>query len=92
MLVDDLTHFGTPSPKRRSSSARHNHNMELRRAINMIQKENNQMVICRNRFYMLSEAHRQAKKSNRKINPTVITEINSMPNCSSNIEMSNEET
>ena len=70
----------------------HNHNMELRRAINMIQKENNQMVIRRNRFYMYYEAQRQAKESNRKVDPTIIAEINPMPNCSSNIEMSDEET
>lgn len=50
------------------------------------------MVIRRNRFYMYYEAQRQAKESNRKVDPTIIAEINPMPNCSSNIEMSDEET
>lgn len=41
---------------------------------------------------MLSKAHRQAKESNREVDPTIIVEINFMPDCSSDIEMSNKET
>lgn len=49
------------------------------------------MSIGYNSYYMLYEAHRQAKEANMKVDPTIIAKINSMPDCSSDIEMSDEE-
>ena len=57
----------------------------------MIQEEKNRMGIRRNRYYMLCEVHRQAKEVNMEVDPIVIAEINSMPDCSSNIEVSDDE-
>lgn len=90
-LVNDLTHLGAPLPKHHSTSMHCNNKMELRRAINMIREENNQMAIRRNRYYMLCEVHRQAKEVNMEVDPIVIAKINSMPDCSSNIEVSDKE-
>lgn len=90
-LVNDLTHLGAPLPKCHSTSMHCNNKMELRWAINMIQEEKNRMGIRRNRYYMLCEVHRQAKEVNIEVDPIVITEINSKLDCSSNIEVSDEE-
>ena len=57
----------------------------------MIHEENNRMAICHKMYYMLCEAHRQAKEANMEVDPTVIEEINTMLDCSFDIEMSNEE-
>ena len=59
-LVNDLTHLGSPLPKRHSTSMHCNNKMELHREINMIQEENNRMGIRYNRYYMLCKVHRQA--------------------------------
>ena len=49
------------------------------------------MAIRHKMYYMLCEAHRQAKEANMEVDPTVIEEINTMLDCSFDIEMSNEE-
>lgn len=69
----------------------HNNKLDLCQAINMIQEENNRITIRHNKYYMLSKAHSQAKDANMEVDPMVIVEINSMSDCSSDIEMSDEE-
>ena len=90
-LVNDLTHLGAPLPKRHTTLMHCNNKMELHQAINMTREENNRMEIRHNRYYMLCEVHRQAKEVNMEVDPIVIAEINSMPDCSSNIEVSDDE-